>query len=44
MNKQFKPSLINTLTSIIKVACGHFHTLYLDESGRVYSTGLNDEG
>lgn len=42
---RFSPTLVTHLTSIIiKISCGYFHTLLLDNLGKLYSCGLNMHG
>ena len=35
-----EPTLVEGFTNIIQVACGHYHTVFLTDDGRVYGFGL----
>ena len=45
--KEYRPIIVrlrNHDEPIRQVSCGSFHTCYLTASGKIFSTGLNDEG
>jgi alpha-tubulin suppressor-like RCC1 family protein len=41
---QYRPKIINSIDSSIKISCGAYHSLALSESGDVYSWGHNYRG
>jgi len=44
-NNEIIPCVLDTIyEDILEIACGHYHTLFLTESRKVYSTGGNSYG